>query len=90
MSGSQTRAFQGGSPEPKKKKRNADDIDLEPACPLWLGLTPPKKQGLVRSKQGSFGFTNKLFYSRSSWEQEHHRKDRRGTVQVGVGPHHPT
>ena len=34
MSGSQTRAFQGGSPEPKKKRRNADDIDLEPVCLL--------------------------------------------------------
>lgn len=54
MSGSQTRAFQGGSPEPKKKKRNADDIDLEPVCLLWIGLIPQKKQGLVQSNQGPF------------------------------------
>ena len=30
-------------------------IYLEPVCPLFLALTPPK-QGLFQSKQGSFGF----------------------------------
>ncbi len=39
----------------KRRESTMNTMYLEPVCPLFWWLNPPK-QGLFQSKQGSFGF----------------------------------